>query len=201
LRAEQQGGGQASAVRDAPGGDHRDRTGRVDHRRQQRQGPERAGVAARLSAWLMMTSTPALAARIACASVCTWLKISAPASWVGATKGVGSAKEWLIAATPSSSATWANSAVSGKAEMKPTPKGRSVSERAIRICSRSQEAPSRFVPPIMPKPPAFETAAASSPVAVPAMEALRIGRSMPSSAQSGVVIMNGLLGQFERLPR
>jgi hypothetical protein len=79
--------------------------------------------------------------------------------------------------------------------MKPTPKGRAVSDRAIRICSLNHGAPPGFVPPIIPKPPASETAAANSPVAVPAIEALRIGRSIPSNAQSGVVIMNGLRWQ------
>ncbi len=79
--------------------------------------------------------------------------------------------------------------------MKPTPKGRPVSDRAIGICSRSHDAPSGFVPPIIPKPPASETAAANSPVAVPAIEALRIGCSMPSNVQSRVVIMDGLRGR------
>jgi len=50
------------------------------------------------------------------------------------------------------------------------------------------------VPPIIPKPPASETAAANAPVAVPAIEALRIGWSMPSNGQSEVVIMRGLRG-------
>ncbi len=143
----------------------------------------------------MMTSAPACAAVTACLSVCTWTKTLTPAAWAGATKGVGSANEWLIAATPASSATRANSSVSGNEEMKPTPKGREVNDRAIRICSRSHDAPSGFVPPIIPKPPASETAAASSPVAVPAIEALRIGRSIPSNVQSGVMIMNGLRGR------
>src|SRR4029079_2488642 len=94
--------------------------------------------------------------------------------------------------TPSSSATPASVSVSGNEEMKPTPKGRAGSDRAMRICLRNHDAPSGFVPPIMPKPPASETAAASAPVAVPAIEALRIGYSMPSNVQIGVVIMNGL---------
>ena len=42
-------------------------------------------------------------------------------------------------------------------------------------------APPELVPPIMPKPPALETAAANSPVAVPDIEALKMGCSMPSN--------------------
>ena len=67
-----------------------------------------------------------------------------------------------------------------------------MSDRAMEICSRNHVPPSQFVPPIIPKPPASETAAANAPVAVPAIEALRIGGSMPGSVQSGVVIMHGL---------
>src|SRR5262245_50622604 len=67
--------------------------------------------------------------------------------------------------------------------MKPTPKGRSVRSRAARIIARSPSGPSGVVPPISPKPPAAETAAASSAPAVRAIGALTIGCSIPSSSQ------------------
>src|SRR4051794_331088 len=156
----------------------------------------------------MMTSAPASAARSAWASVCTWLKSKAPAVLVADANGLGSANEWLTAATPSSSAAAASSAVSGNEEMNPTPNGRSVRERAMWICSRTQLAPFGLVPPIIPKPPALETAAASWPVAVPAMEAFRIGCWIPSRLQSEVVIIgclrdyakHELCGQHTPLP-
>jgi len=102
---------------------------------------------------------------------------------------VGSAKEWPIAATRSSSATTISASVSGAEEMKPTPNGRSVRARTRRICSRSQSGPPERLAPIIPSPPAAETAAANSAVAAPAIGALRIGYSMPKRTVKRVWIM------------
>src|SRR2546421_714281 len=62
--------------------------------------------------------------------------------------------------------------------MNPTPKGRVVRSRTVRICARSHAAPPTVVPPIKPKPPAAETAAASSAAALPAIGALAVGTAL-----------------------
>ena len=70
--------------------------------------------------------------------------------------------------------------------MKPTPNGRSVRSRTSLICSRSQSGPPDKLAPIIPRPPAAETAAARSAVAAPAIGALMIGWSIPKSSQRRV---------------
>ena len=69
------------------------------------------------------------------------------------------------------------------------PNGRSVRARTRRICSRNQSGPPERLAPIIPSPPAAETAAASSAVAAPAIGALRIGWSMPKRAVKRVWII------------
>jgi alkanesulfonate monooxygenase SsuD/methylene tetrahydromethanopterin reductase-like flavin-dependent oxidoreductase (luciferase family) len=66
---------------------------------------------------------------------------------------------------------------------------REVCWRAARIWARNQSGPPRLVPPIIPKPPASETAAARSAPAVPAMGALRMGCSIVRRSQSRVRII------------
>src|SRR4051812_22027160 len=86
--------------------------------------------------------------------------------------------------TPSSSAAAWSSAAFGKWLMIPPPKLRSVSSRARRICSTSHGTPPTVVPPIIPRPPAFATAAASvAGASPPPIGALRIGCSMPNRSQ------------------
>ncbi len=75
LRAERRG--QATAVRDPAGGDHRCRRNRIDDGRQ-REGPEGAGVSARFTTLGDDDVGPGRAAVMACVSVCTWTKTLTP---------------------------------------------------------------------------------------------------------------------------
>ena len=71
--------------------------------------------------------------------------------------------------TPSSITTFACSSAAGFISMRLTPNGLSVSARQRRMCPRSS-SPERMPPaPIRPSAPAFEQAAANSPVAMFAM--------------------------------
>ena len=148
-----------------------------------------------------MTSTPAAAARRAASTVRTWQMTSAPASCAAPTYGVGSANECATTRTPSPSAAAINSAVRGRWLMKPTPNGRSVNSRASRICSTSHSAPPIVVPPMSPRPPASETAAASlAGTSPPPIGALRIGYSMPNTSQSRVCNVTSIPSSCVRAP-
>ena len=81
--------------------------------------------------------------------------------------------------------------------MKPTPNGYCVRLRTDLICSRNQSGLLPAVPPMRPNPPASETAAANSAVAVPAIGALMIGCSMPNKSQMRVWISGGISNSVE----
>src|SRR5262249_17343880 len=85
---------------------------------------------------------------------------------------------------PSSRQTARRSAC-GHASARFTANGRSVSRRVSRTIARVSSTSYQETPSI-PRPPAFETAAASGGTAHPPMGAWSIGSSMPSNGQSGV---------------
>jgi hypothetical protein len=66
------------------------------------------------------------------------------------------------------------------------------------IWARSHSGPAPLVPPIMPKPPASDTALANAAAAVPPIGALISGWVIPSSVQSLVVSM-GVLASLANL--
>ena len=90
--------------------------------------------------------------------------------------------------TRSSATTLATSAAKGLWSITLTPKGFSVRSRHSRIWSRTQSGPA-FIAEMMPRPPASETAAARLASAIHAMPPWKMGFSMPTRSQRGVLIM------------
>ena len=139
----------------------------VDHRGDERRGRHVTGVAAGLGA----LCGDDVDARVGCAPCLVdgaHLADHDRAGVVGVgTKGVGSANEWAITRMPSSSAAFMSRQALGRWLSSPTPSGPSVSPRAVRTCSTSQRVSPSVVPPIMPRPPALVTAAASARGALP----------------------------------
>ena len=89
--------------------------------------------------------------------------------------------------TFSSAITFAISSASGFMSIKFTPKGLSVSFFAAWICSLTQDAGAPPAP-IMPRPPALDTALASSWVATQAIPPWMTGYSIPRSSVTLVFI-------------
>lgn len=90
--------------------------------------------------------------------------------------------------TFSSTTTRATSSTKGLISITLTPKGLSVISRHLRISARSC-SPLEFIPAIIPRPPAFETAEARDASATQAMPPWKIGYSMPNNSQIGVFII------------
>ena len=149
------------------------------------------------SAWAMITSAPARAARTASATEPTCTMIETPARCAGSMKGVGSPQNNDSAATLSSMQTRIPSSC-GKCRTKFTPKGPLVSVRKRRISSRKCAGGPSCACSI-PKPPARHTAATNStPLRSGPMGATTIGASMPKRSQKRVRSMAHLFYNFPR---
>ena len=109
-----------------------------------------------------------------------------PASFQAGTNWPGTPAPVVTTFTPSSMTTWAISAAAGFISMMFTPKGFSVRDLQVRMCSRSSSA---VMPPapMRPSAPALDTAAANSPVAMLAMPPWIMGNSVPRISFSFIV--------------
>ena len=133
MRAKQERRGQPAPIRDPAGGDHRHRRHRIDDRRQQCERAEGAGVPARFTALGDDDVDSGLRGRHRLLQ-CLHLGEDPGASSMGRRdEGRRIGERVIDRRDPFFQRDRASSAVSGKEEMKPTPKGRAVSDRAIRI--------------------------------------------------------------------
>src|SRR5581483_8104644 len=127
-----------------------------------------------------------LASRAA-ARLCTCSTSRQPCALIVSTNGDGSPKERKNARGRYESASATISAVAFQV-MSPTPQARSVFSTTSRS-SRCIHAGSPYPPPTKPSPPAFDTAAASSPPATTPIGASAIGWLRPNSSVKSFSIM------------
>ena len=134
--------------------------------------------------WAMRTSTPSSATRRACPTVWTWWMTFAPAAWARSTSSPGSPKAKETTAGSASRVTRkASSSSRGTTWL--TAKGRPVSSRTRLICPSTVSADSKTAP-MLPKPPASETAATSSGAVAGQIAACMMGTSTPRRSHTGV---------------
>jgi hypothetical protein len=134
--------------------------------------------------WAMITSTPSSAALRAWPTVWTWCTTLAPAPCARSTSSPGCprAKE-TTAGFASRVARKAASSSSGTTWL--TAKGRGVISRTRAICVWMLSADSKTAP-MLPRPPAPETAATSSGAVAGQIAACMIGTSISNKSHTGV---------------
>src|SRR5215467_6399342 len=132
----------------------------------------------------MMTSTPRSAACTACVTVVTCSITSDPTSWACRTRSPGSPSAKETTAGRASSVQ-RNASVSNVCGMWLIANGRLVSFLTVSM-SRLMAAVVRNSDPTPPRPPSFDTAAASSADVQVPMGAKMIGTSMPNRSQRAV---------------
>ena len=133
-------------------------------------------------------SAPARSIIFAIATLATTGMTFTPAFFHSSMNFPGFPAPVVTACTPSSTTIFATSSALGLSSMIFTPKGLSVSSLHLRISSRTTSGGAEAAP-MMPKPPAFDTAAASLCSATHAMPPWKMGYSICRSSVIFVLIV------------
>ena len=122
----------------------------------------------------MTASAPIFSIRLAKATLGTTGITVIPASWKRAMCLLGFPAPVVTTFTPSSMTRSTMSSAKGERSIMLTPKGRSVKDLILSILAFTTSL-GAFPPPMIPRPPAFETAPAKSPSATQAIPPWKIG--------------------------